>query len=123
MFLKEDTKTFQYARELEKFFDMQLKKWLPKYAKSVITTPQQHKSYNMCDFIDDGMIDDPADEDFVPKNGAKRPRSTPSVWNVVRSDDDIGWDYNTIITNMSMLEIECKPYSMADYCTVELLDS
>lgn len=78
-FLKEDTKTFQYARELEKFFDMQLKKWLPKYSKSVITTPQQHKSYNMCDFIDDGMIDDPTDEDFVPKNGAKRPRSTPSV--------------------------------------------
>lgn len=79
-FLKEDTKTYQYAQDLEKFFDMQLKKWLPKYAKAVqITTPQQQKAYNMCDFLDDGMIDDPTDEDFIPKSTAKRPRSTPSV--------------------------------------------
>ena len=88
-----------------------------------MTTPQQHKSYNMCDFLDDGMIDDPTDEDFIPKSGAKRPRSTPSVWNSVRSDDEAGWDYNTMITQMCTLEIEYLFYSMADFCTVELLDS
>jgi hypothetical protein len=74
-----DTKTYIQAQELENFFEIQLRKLLPKYAKSPAQRAlQSHPLMPMSlhDMIDD--LDDPRDDDYEP-NAAKRKRSTPSV--------------------------------------------
>lgn len=77
-----DTKTYSQAQELERFFEIQLRKLLPKYAKS--PSPLNRSSniqlmvpMSLHDMIED--MDDPKDQDYAPSNNPKRKRSTPSV--------------------------------------------
>jgi hypothetical protein len=78
---EEDPKIYTYAKDLESFFESQLRKLLPKYAKSLVmklaSNNQQLGSMSFQDFIDD--MDDPADSDYMPSNNPKRKRSTPSI--------------------------------------------
>lgn len=78
-----DSKTHAQAQELERFFEGQLKKLLPKYAKSTSQSNRTSQNLQMImpmslhDLIDD--LDDPKDDDYTPSNNPKRKRSTPSV--------------------------------------------
>lgn len=77
-----DTKTYLQAQDLERFFEIQLRKLLPKYAKSPSQLARASQNQVMMpmslhDLIDD--MDDPRDDDYAPSNAAKRKRSTPSV--------------------------------------------
>lgn len=78
-----DTKTYSQAQELERFFEIQLRKLLPKYAKTASQVNRSSQSLQLMvpmslhDMIED--MDDPKDEDYAPINNPKRKRSTPSV--------------------------------------------
>ncbi|CRK90517.1 CLUMA_CG004122, isoform A [Clunio marinus] len=78
-----DSKSYLQAQELEKFFEIQLRKLLPKYAKSPSQLARSTENRQMMvpmslhDLIDD--MDDPKDNDYMPHNNPKRKRSTPSV--------------------------------------------
>ena len=81
-FSQMDSKTYTQAQELERFFELQLRKLLPKYAKTpaqLARSSQNHLMVPMSlhDLIDD--LDDPKDDDYSPNNNPKRKRSTPSV--------------------------------------------
>ena len=74
-----DTKTYIQAQELDNFFEIQLRKLLPKYAKShAQRASHNHELMQMSlhDLIDD--MEDSRNDDYAP-NAAKRKRSTPSV--------------------------------------------
>lgn len=73
--MKEDSKIYQNARDLEKFFDQQLKKWLPKFARKISTD----QIISLTDLIDDDVVDDVNDADYVPSGGRKRMRSSSSL--------------------------------------------
>jgi hypothetical protein len=77
-----DTKICTQAQELERFFEVQLRKLLPKYAKSSSQMNRASQNHllapmSLHDLIDD--MDDPKDNDYAPINTPKRKRSTPSV--------------------------------------------
>lgn len=84
-FLQADSKIYSQAQELEKFFEIQLRKLLPKYAKSPsqLNRSSQNLQFmsplSLQDLVDDDMVDDPKDEDYAPSNNPKRKRSTPSI--------------------------------------------
>lgn len=73
----EDLKIASYAKDLENFFEAQLRKLLPKYAKpvNIKVTSNQLGSMSFQDFID---MEDPSDE-FMTNNNPKRKRSTPGM--------------------------------------------
>jgi hypothetical protein len=73
-----DTKTHIQAQELENFFEIQLRKLLPKYAKSPAQRALQNLPLMPMSLHDMMDMDDPRDDDYEP-NAAKRKRSTPSV--------------------------------------------
>jgi hypothetical protein len=78
-----ESKIYSQAQELEKFFEIQLRKLLPKYSKTnnpqINRVSQNHQLMPMSlhDLIDD--MDDPKDNDYAPSNNPKRKRSTPSI--------------------------------------------
>lgn len=74
-----DTKTYLQAQDLERFFEIQLRKLLPKYAKTPARVSQNHALMPMSlhDLIDD--MEDQRDDDYATSNAPKRKRSTPSV--------------------------------------------
>lgn len=74
----DDPKVYSYAKDLENFFESQLRKLLPKYAKSLNLkiASSQLSNLSFHDFMDD--IEDPHDSDYLPSNN-KRKRSTPSI--------------------------------------------
>lgn len=78
-----DSKLYLQAQELEKFFENQLRKFLPKYIKTSNTQinrlNQDHQLMPMSlhDLIDD--MDESKDNDYAPSNNPKRKRSTPSI--------------------------------------------
>jgi hypothetical protein len=70
----EDQKIYQYSKDLENFFELQLRKLLPKYAKSL--NPKLTSNLGAMSFQDFIDMDDP---DYMPSNNPKRKRSTPSI--------------------------------------------
>jgi hypothetical protein len=82
IFLQSDTKTYSQAQELERFFELQLRKLLPKHAKPASQSNRSSQNLQLMmpmslhDLIE---MDDQKDEDYSPNNNPKRKRSTPSV--------------------------------------------
>lgn len=77
----ENPKISSYAKDLELFFDAQLRKFLPKYYKPTnlkIASNNQLGAMSFQDFMDDEE-DDPTDSDYMTNSSAKRKRSTPSI--------------------------------------------
>lgn len=75
----ENTKVSTYAKDLELFFDAQLRKLLPKYYKPAnlkIASNNQLGAISFQDCLDEDM-DDPSD--FMLGNNPKRKRSTPGI--------------------------------------------
>jgi hypothetical protein len=74
--LKEDSKIYQCAQSLEKFFDKQLQKFLPQYARS--STQEKTHTYNLSDLIEDEADNNQNDPDYVP-GSAKRMRTSSAL--------------------------------------------
>jgi hypothetical protein len=77
----ENPKIYGYSKDLEAFFDIQMKKLLPKYYKSSslkFVSNNQLGAMSFQDYMDEEM-DDPTDADYMTNNSAKRKRSTPSI--------------------------------------------
>lgn len=74
-----ESKFYLTAQDLEKFFEIQVRKFLPKYAKSPLSrsNSQQHQFQDVS--LQDLIDDEADDEDEYSRNNAKRKRSTPSV--------------------------------------------
>lgn len=77
--LKEDSKIYQGARDLEKFFDIQLKKLLPKYARSHSSSLHNLHTYNLQDLVGEDT-DQNLDPDYIPPGlQAKRARTSTGL--------------------------------------------
>ncbi|KAG5678202.1 hypothetical protein PVAND_007895 [Polypedilum vanderplanki] len=77
-YAEEDPKIHSYAKGLENFFESQLRKLLPNYAKSLkLASSNSLGTMSFQDFIDD--MDDAGDSDYLPNTNPKRKRSTPSI--------------------------------------------
>jgi hypothetical protein len=73
-----ESKIYTQAQELEKFFEIQLRKLLPKYSKTSNNTNRVNlPCMSLQDLIED--MDDPKNNDYSPSNNPKRKRSTPSI--------------------------------------------